>query len=140
MMVRLTKPAEWSCSLHQIRRGSHISVKTRNEDNQRDSKRSSAKQDQSHCKGVKVVIVVTKFFLPTPIPFKGGSYLDTLVTTFCQPLRISGTRFLLRVVVYNIPIFSKSCKIRRKKFKTFESYLYFALKRKFMHAFIIIQS
>ena len=85
-------------------------------------------QGQRHCKSVKIVIIVTGIFSTNTNPFKCGSHT---VTTFSQPLRISGTRFLLRVVVCNIPsfqIFEKS-----EKFKTFSNYIYFALKRNSMH-------
>ena len=53
--------------------------KTRNEDKQRDIKKSLAKQGQRHCKSVKFVIIVTGNFSTNTNPFKGGSHT---VTTF----------------------------------------------------------
>jgi hypothetical protein len=43
--------------------------------------------------------------LPTKVSFKGGSHLGNLNPTFFLASPISGTRFLLRVVVCNIPRF-----------------------------------
>jgi hypothetical protein len=43
--------------------------------------------------------------LPTKVSFKGGSRLGNLIPTFFLASPISGTRFLLRVVVCNIPRF-----------------------------------
>jgi hypothetical protein len=43
--------------------------------------------------------------LPTKVSFKGGSHLGNLNPTFFLSSPISGTRFLLRVVVCNIPRF-----------------------------------
>jgi hypothetical protein len=43
--------------------------------------------------------------LPTKVSFKGGSHLDTLNPSTVQASTNLGTRFLLRVVVCNIPSF-----------------------------------
>jgi hypothetical protein len=43
--------------------------------------------------------------LPTKVSFKGGSHLGNPNPSFFLASPISGTRFLLRVVVCNIPIF-----------------------------------
>src|SRR3954452_16472266 len=54
--------------------------------------------------------------LPTKVSFKGGSPPSHIPdpTFFLAFLRISGTRFLLRVVVCNIPKFSKFWNMKRK--------------------------
>jgi hypothetical protein len=56
-------------------------------------------QDQ----GVFVETQVSR--LPTKVSFKGGSHLGNPVPTLFLASPISGTRFLLRVVVCNIPRF-----------------------------------
>jgi hypothetical protein len=54
----------------------------------------------------KVFLVETQVSgLPTKVSFKGGSHLGNPKPTFFLASPISGTRFLLRVVVCNIPKF-----------------------------------
>jgi hypothetical protein len=43
--------------------------------------------------------------LPTKVSFKGGSHLGNPMPSFFLTSPISGTRFVLRVVVCNIPRF-----------------------------------
>jgi hypothetical protein len=66
---------------------------------------SSQRMNQCQVKTKVYLVEPQEPRLPTKVSFKGGSHLGNPKPTFFLASPISGTRFLLRVVVCNIPRF-----------------------------------